>query len=604
MHQTPYPRFLPSGEGGLLIELSGSIDEAINRKVRSLYLSIKDQPGIIDCIPAFASLLVTFDPLCTDHEAVKRSALSLLSSLDTSACEEEKIVHVIPVLYDGEDLSFVAANSGLSEEEVIALHSSRDYLICMLGFLPGFAYLGGLDERLHTPRLTTPRTSIPAGSVGIGGKQTGIYPIDSPGGWRLLGRTPLKPYDSSRDPAFLYAMGEYIRFKPISREEYDAIEARVKDGTFVPEVIGHGSTSASVSKAQPSVSSNLKRSFSPSASPTLKVVKKGLQMTIQDQGRYGYQAQGFSVSGCMDRASYLLANALLGNDKNAAVIEMLFMGGSFRFEKRTFFALTGADMQPKLNGMPIPMNQKIKAKTGDELTLSQAANGRYTYLAIQGGIQVPLVLGSRSTNLKCCLGGLEGRALKEGDLLWGQSPFMTFLQKCRRIHHPLSKTSLAALLENTSCISASGGSRAAAAPADPLADPLTDPLIIRVLAGSQKERFEGKGLETFLSEIYTVSSQSDRMGYRLDGPAIEVGEGYDGVDILSDGTVLGSIQVPSSGKPILLLSDRQTTGGYAKIGTISQADLPKLVQCLPGRRLRFIPCRMEEALEAYRHLFS
>ena len=188
-------------------------------------------PGVGETVPAFASLMVTYDSLITDYDTVAAAVQKLADAADSGSTAEAGKLVTIPVCYGGEfgpDLPFVAQHAGLTEEEVIALHSGREYRIYMLGFLPGFPYLGGLEERLFTPRLGTPRTAISAGSVGIGGEQTGIYPIASPGGWQLIGRTPLKLFDPAAG-TLPYAAGDRIRFTPITRAEYDAIAK--KEGT-------------------------------------------------------------------------------------------------------------------------------------------------------------------------------------------------------------------------------------------------------------------------------------------------------------------------------------------------------------------------------------
>lgn len=219
-------KILPAGDQALVVEFGQEISEELNRKVQILNQKITDRKieGIVETVPTFRSLLVTYDPAVIGFQKLKQILEKIPADVDMSGDQGHHVVE-IPVCYGGEfgeDLLDVAAHAGLSEEEVIRLHSEKEYNIYMLGFLPGFPYLGGLDPRLHTPRLANPRTKIPAGSVGIGGEQTGIYPLDSPGGWRLIGRTPLKLYDPDREEPFLYQAGDYIRFVPITREEYEA----------------------------------------------------------------------------------------------------------------------------------------------------------------------------------------------------------------------------------------------------------------------------------------------------------------------------------------------------------------------------------------------
>lgn len=235
-NETPEVRFLPAGEGTLDVEFGNAVHPKINAKIRKLVGSLRQTPirGIIETVPTFRSLMIVYDPCRIGYDRLVRKLKKRLASLSFVETEGGKIIE-IPVCYGGEfgeDLGNVAAHAGLSPEEVIRRHSKPDYLIYMLGFLPGFVYLGGLDKQLVTPRLATPRTRIPAGSVGIGGEQTGIYPLDSPGGWQLIGRTPLRPYDPAREEPIFYRAGDSIRFRPIDVDEYHEIEAQVAAGTY------------------------------------------------------------------------------------------------------------------------------------------------------------------------------------------------------------------------------------------------------------------------------------------------------------------------------------------------------------------------------------
>ncbi len=220
------------GDCGALVELGDTISEAVNAKVMELNRKINglSLKGVLETVPAFCSVLVFYDPLKTDYEAVSKLLYQLSDSLEAGAATGGRLVE-IPVCYGGSfgpDISFVAEHGNITEEEVIRIHSGRDYRIFMLGFLPGFPYLGGMDERIFTPRLKTPRTRIPAGSVGIGGEQTGIYPMDSPGGWQLIGRTPYRLFKPEEARKPLYEAGDSIRFVPISQEEFEEISRKQK----------------------------------------------------------------------------------------------------------------------------------------------------------------------------------------------------------------------------------------------------------------------------------------------------------------------------------------------------------------------------------------
>ncbi|MBE6962637.1 MAG: biotin-dependent carboxyltransferase [Ruminococcaceae bacterium] len=288
----------------------------------------------------------------------------------------------------------------------------------------------------------------------------------------------------------------------------------------------------------------------------LQVLNSGPLTTVQDRGRFGYMAYGIGPSGAMDQTAYETANRLVGNRNGEAVLESTLMGPTIRFEGDCIIALTGADMGAQLNGTPLETYVAYSVLANQTLTMGVAKTGCRGYLAVSGGIDVPVVMGSRSTNLKCQLGGVEGRALKRGDVL------------------------------ETAAAGKAARKKAAKKPE------LSQSVTVRVIPGPQDDLFTQRGLDTLWGSAYTVSTSSDRMGLRLEGPAVET---ISGSDIVSDGIALGSIQVTSAGQPIILMADRQTTGGYAKVGTVCSADLPKLAQLKPGGEIRLKPVSVQEA---------
>jgi biotin-dependent carboxylase-like uncharacterized protein len=290
----------------------------------------------------------------------------------------------------------------------------------------------------------------------------------------------------------------------------------------------------------------------------IRILEPGPQTTVQDLGRTGQMRYGIPPSGPMDRFAFVVANRLVGNADGAAALECTLVGPRLEVDAPGAVAVTGADMPLTVNGAEVPRWATIALKAGDVVKLGPARAGVRSYLAFSGGLDVPLVLGSRSTYVRGRLGGLDGRALRKGDTLH-VLPFGAV--RPRRVERR-------ALPEY--------GSESA----------------IRVVLGPQADRFTDAGIRTLLGSAYEVLPQSDRMGARLAGPRIEHARGH---DIISDGIALGSIQVPGDGQPIILLVDRQSTGGYTKVATVCSCDVGRIGQARPGQSLRFQAVAVAEA---------
>lgn len=292
----------------------------------------------------------------------------------------------------------------------------------------------------------------------------------------------------------------------------------------------------------------------------IEIINGGMLSTVQDAGRFGVMKNGFTQSGAMDSHSMKTVNVLCGNDLSAPVIEMTMLGITAKFTDSHIFCLSGGDFSPKLNGKPIENNRPYKAEAGSLLQIGAAKSGMRCYLGVSGGIDVPLVMGSASTNLKIKIGGYEGRKLKTGDVIKiGKCSYVPDMTKtAEKCDYP-------------------------------------DHIKVRVVLGPQDDMFTDTDLKFFSKQIYTVTPDLDRMGIRLCGIALR---GKNGMDITSDGITFGSIQIARSGMPIILMADHQTTGGYAKIATVISVDLPKLAQARPYDKVMFDIVSIKQAENA------
>ena len=300
---------------------------------------------------------------------------------------------------------------------------------------------------------------------------------------------------------------------------------------------------------------------------TIKILDAGLLTTVQDLGRYGFQRYGVSASGVMDEYSAKIANKLVGNKVGEAVLETTLKGVQIEFLQNTAVAITGGNCDVTLNGTKIELWQSYLVNRGDILKMGICRSGLRNYLAFAGGIDIPIIMNSKSTNLKAKVGGFNGRKLMTGDILSvGVGSLETPLTLNKHYIPTYSKD-----------------------------------IKVGVILGQQDDYFTEAGIKTFLNETYTVTQESDRMGIRLSSVSGATIEHKNGADIISDGITFGAIQVPGSGQPIVMMADRQTTGGYTKIGNVISSDLAKLAQATPGTKVKFVEYTLEQAVQAIKN---
>ena len=529
---TTGPRILPVGDAALTVEFGRALDPSLNARVRGLdaTLAASPFPGLRESVPTLASLLVLYDPARSAFAEAREAVERLLDGTPPPPTAVRR--HVLPVTYGGDsgpDLPEVAAARGLSEADVVARHAAIEYTALFVGFLPGFAYLGAIDAALETPRRASPRTRVPAGSVAIAGRLTGVYPFASPGGWSLIGRTSTVLFDPFAAEPALIRPGDTVRFA------------------------ASGTRPSSVPR----------RTAPPGGAPSIAVLDGGLLTTVQDGGRHGYRRLGVPTGGALDRRAAAAANRALGNAPTCAVLECTAVGPTLRFLATTRFAVAGADLdavleRTDLGAWAVPPGRAVVARAGNVLSMGGRRGGLRACIAVAGGFDVPPVLGSRATDLLAGFGGLEGRALRGGDML-----------------------------------SASGAGAETADSGDPpRLGGAAAPIVLRVVAGPQDDMFTEEARERFESEVYEAGPLTGRTGCRLQGPPLaHRGAG----EILTDGMVPGCIQVPPDGQPIVMLADGPTTGGYPKIATVVGSDLDLLAQIGPGDGIRFRVITVEEA---------
>ncbi len=530
------------GDRGIAVLVEAGSSEERTTLGRCLAAALREAgiAGVSDVVPSSGRVTLAYDPLLTDHASLRRAIGAVVAAGLAEGGAEPSMRHEIPVSYGGDlgpDLGEVCAAHGIDHDRLVELHTSGDYVVEAIGFLPGFAYLAGLPPAIATPRRATPRRVVPAGSVGIGGSQTGAYPFASPGGWNLIGGTAAHLFDVKRPRPALLAAGDRVRFVAVDRAEYEGL--REQD------------------RAEPSTTPEA----NPEVNRGMKVLMPGLFTTIQDLGRPGHRASGVPLSGAADVVSLRQANRLVGNPDAAACLEFTLLGPDVAFSEDVVVAVTGGAF-PGWAG-----ERAMVVRSGEPLSLGHAVTGCRGYLAVAGGFAVASVLGSRSTFVPARLGGLRGLPLTAGDFVPVGEPVG---RATGRLEAPL------AVSRRTS-----GG-----------------PVVLRMIPGEQFSRCG----ERIWSAQHTVSSRSDRMGVRMDGPPLGSGEGAGSLPSVA--VLPGTVQLPPDGQPIILLADAQTVGGYPVIGHVIAADLPLVAQLRPGDRVRWRETTVDEAHAALRDVVA
>ena len=313
----------------------------------------------------------------------------------------------------------------------------------------------------------------------------------------------------------------------------------------------------------------------------IKIIKPGILTTIQDLGRYGFQKFGVIVSGVMDSLSHRIANLLVGNEENAPTLEITMVGPVIEFERDTLISICGGDLSPSIDGKFVPLWRPVLVKKGSQLRFGQCKAGCRSYLAVAGGFDVPRVMGSTSTYLRAGIGGFKGRPLKTGDELKLSPPNNRSVQM---IHDFSTKIGDQKFVATKWSVSAGF---------IPISNKIPS---IRVIKGRQYQLFSKESQKSFFREPFEITTQSDRMGYRLKGSVLSLTSAE---EMISEAVNFGTIQVPPDGNPIVLLADRQTTGGYPKIGQVATVDLPYIAQLKPGDKIKFVEVSHEEAQRLY-----
>lgn len=559
--------YIPVNESMLLLSFGSTIDRRIHERMMLAKQLIEQHPfdGLIETVPAYNSLAVYYDPLqiIKSEETIAATVVSRLKnilqkgSVAVASVAEQSVI-TIPVCYDesfGIDLQELSASLQLSVEEIIQLHTEKTYHVYMLGFTPGFPYMGTVDERLISKRKTQPRLQVPTGSIAIAGTQTGIYPFATPGGWNIIGRTPINIVDLQKENPFLLKAGNEVQFKSITKDEFETY-----------------STSNALHERESTNSINRSTKKPDGKKQLIRIEQCGFLTTLQDCGRNGYQQFGISKGGAMDTHAAQLANALLGNKLNDLVLEITQSPHRFHFLQDAVVAFTGAGLQPQNGNNSIPLAQPVFVSKDTVIDCKHPVPGFRLYMAVAGGFAADVFLQSSSTDLLAKAGGCEGRPLQKHDVLKTRTTLTTLQKKMRAV------LKAGAALE--------------------LNSQLTDYTVqqVRLLQSIEWNELDDASKAAVEKSSFSINVQSSRMGYRLHGASLST---VKQIELISSPVTQGTIQLTPSGELIILMADAQTAGGYPRIAQVCAVDLPLLAQKKPGDHIRFQFIDLQQAEELY-----
>ncbi|MGR6743279.1 carboxyltransferase domain-containing protein [Microbacterium sp. F1-18] len=565
-------RMLPMGHDAVLVEVS-DLAAAMALHAR---LTAAPPPGVVDIVPAAATVLVRVDPAVLRPAAVRAWVSSAVTSAAPPASASASVT--LPIRYDGADLADLAALLGSSTEALAARHAGTDWTVAFTGFAPGFGYLVGAGWDLDIPRRPSPRTRVAAGSVGLAGVFSGAYPRETPGGWQLIGTTDAPLFNADADRPALLVPGTAVRFDPM-RSRVASSDAAGSDAAQSDSPTPDAATrptldvvtrlfpapAAPPAPARPPATEPAKGPATatvpeppgrtaPAAPRGVRVIAPGLQSTFQDGGRPGRAADGIGAAGAADPAAWALANRLLGNREGAAAIEVAVGGLRAVAERDLTVVVTGAWAPVVIDGRVGDPFVVHRWPTGAELRLDGFLAGSRAYLAVRGGWDVAPVAGSRSTDTLAGLGPAplrEGDVVPVGDDVAGPVPVLPL--------HPWGP---------------------------PPAGTDAVPLDIPVMPGPRSDWLTSESRRRLAGETWIVSAAADRVGIRLEGARLDRRRDD---ELPSEGMVPGAIQVPPAGHPVVFGVDAPVTGGYPVVGVVTPAGLARLAQARPGDRVRLRP---------------